>query len=194
MPDGMEQCRAGECFAGMLLVDAMLEYSRSQGASAALYNSGGIRAALPPGPISRGDVLTAYPFGGSIQIREYTGEQLRQALEHGLAGKNGAGPHLLQVAGLRYEADVSRPAGCRLLSVNIVNEEGKARPLETQARYVVVLGEYLARGGDGFQMLKEGRLLKFSSLKEQDLAEAYIRSHSPLPSPETGRIRLRRKP
>ena len=193
MPDGMEQCRAGECFAGMVLVDAMLEYGRPEGAAVALYNSGGVRAALPPGSISRGDVLTAYPFGGEAQIREYTGEQLRQALEHGLAGKNGAGPHLLQVAGLRYEADVSRPAGSRLLSVDIVNEEGRTCPLDPQALYVVVLGEYLTQGGDGFQMLKEGRLLRTCSLKDQELVEAYIRRHSPLPPPETGRIRLLRK-
>lgn len=194
MADGMEQCRAGECFAGMVLVDALLEYGRPEGAAVALYNSGGVRAALPPGSISRGDVLTAYPFGGEIQIREYTGEQLRLALEHGLAGKNGAGPHLLQVAGLRYEADVSRPAGSRLLSVDIVNEEGRTRPLEPQSRYVVVLGEYLAQGGDGFQMLKEGRLLKKCPLKDLELVEAYIRRHSPLPPPETGRIRLQRRP
>lgn len=194
MPDGMEQCRAGECLAGMVLVDAMLEFGRSQGASVALYNSGGVRAALPPGSISRGDVMTAYPFAGGIQIREYTGEQLRQALENGIAEKNGTGPHLLQVAGLRYEADVSRPAGRRLISVSCMDEDGKARPLDPQARYVVVLGEYLTQGGDGFQMLKEGRLLQKCSLNDQELAEDYIRRHSPLPPPETGRICLKRQP
>ena len=193
MPDGMEQCRTGECFSGMLLVDAMLEYGRSQGASVALYNSGGVRAALPSGPISLGDILTAYPFGGGIQIREYAGKQLWQALEHGLAGKNGTGPRLLQVAGLRYAADVSRPAGRRLVSVYIRDKEGKESPLDPQARYAVVLGEYLVRGGDGFQMLKAGKLRATCSQKEQELVEDYIRRHSPLPPPEAGRICLEQK-
>lgn len=89
--------------------------------------------------------------------------------------------------------NVSRPAGSRLLSVDIVNEEGRTCPLDPQALYVVVLGEYLTQGGDGFQMLKEGRLLRTCSLKDQELVEAYIRRHSPLPPPETGRIRLLRK-
>lgn len=194
MPDGMESCRQGECFAGSLLADALLEYGRPRGASVALYNSGGVRAALPPGRISRGDVLTAYPFGGGVQLREYTGEQLRQALEHGLAGKNGTGPHLLQVAGLRYTADVDRPVGRRLLGVEIVDERGMAHPLEAQARYAVVLGDFLAQGGDGFRMLAGGRLLETCARKDRELAEDYIRRYSPLPPPRTGRIRLLRQP
>ncbi len=192
MPDGMDRCRAGECFSGMLLVDAMLEFGRPLGASLALYNSGGVRAALPPGDISRGDLLTAYPFGGGVQVREYTGAQIREALEHGLAEGNGAGPHLLQAAGLRYAADGSRPAGRRLLSVDVVDEQGGTRPLDPQGRYTAVVGDFLAQGGDGFAMLKAGRLLTVCPQKDRDLVEAYIRRHSPLTSLRTGRIRLER--
>lgn len=46
MPDGMEACRKGDCFSGLLTADAFLEYGRKQGARLALVNGGGIRAAL----------------------------------------------------------------------------------------------------------------------------------------------------
>jgi len=114
MPDGMEACRKGDCFSGLLTADAFLEYGRKQGARLALVNGGGIRAALPAGDISRGDLLALHPFDGQVHVREYSGEQIMAALEHAVSGPDGEGPQLLQVAGLTYTADTSRPAGQRL--------------------------------------------------------------------------------
>ena len=188
MPDGMEACRKGDCFSGLLTADAFLEYGRTQGARLALVNGGGIRASLPAGDISRGDLLALHPFDGQVYVREYSGQQIREALEHAVSGPDGEGPQLLQVAGLTYEADTSRPAGQRLRSVHIVDEQGQRHALDPQRRYGVVLSDFLASGGDGFGMLRHGHLLATSPLSVRELTGDYIRRHSPLAVPHGKRI------
>lgn len=188
-PDGMEACRSGDCFGGMLLADAFLAYARPQGAEAALLNGGSIRAAIPPGEVDRGRLLAAIPFGNTVVLREYTGRQLLQALEHGAAGEGGKGPALLHVAGLRYTVDAARPAGSRIVSADMVSAEGMATPLEAERRYRVALPAYLARGGDGYGMLRDGRELPLEPMKDVDVAEAYLEAQSPLTQVRRGRIR-----
>lgn len=99
VPDGMDACREGECLGGMVTTDAMLARARPYGAVIALCNGGAIRAALPRGRITRGDLLTMHPFGNMMVLREYSGGQILQALEHGVAGEGGKGSRLLQRRG-----------------------------------------------------------------------------------------------
>ena len=188
-PDGMAACRSGECFGGMLLADAFLDFARSAGAQAALVNGGSIRAPIPPGEVSRGQLLAAIPFSNTVVLREYTGRQLLAALEPGVAGEGGKGPALLQTAGLRYTVDATRPAGSRIVSADIVSSGGKASPLAAEERYRVVLPAYLARGGDGYGMLREGRALPLEAMTDVELAEAYLAAQSPLKRMPRGRIR-----
>ena len=155
-------------------------------------NGGAIRASLPAGDISRGDLLALHPFDGQVYVREYSGKQIIDALEHAVSGPDGEGPQLLQVAGLAYEADTSRPAGRRLQAVHIVDERGRRHVLDPQGRYGVVLSDFLASGGDGFGMLRQGRLLATSPLSVRELTGDYIRRHSPLTAPRGERIILDR--
>jgi 2',3'-cyclic-nucleotide 2'-phosphodiesterase (5'-nucleotidase family) len=53
---------------GDFMADAMLEYRLNQSSTAdfALVNAGGIRATIDEGPITRGEVLTSFPFGNAV--------------------------------------------------------------------------------------------------------------------------------
>ena len=95
----------------------------------------------------------------------------------------------MQTAGLRYTVDATRPAGRRIVSADIVPSGGKASPLAEEERYRVVLPAYLARGGDGYGMLREGRALPLEPMTDVDLAEAYLTAQSPLKAMARGRIR-----
>ena len=187
-PDGMEACRKGECLGGLILTDAMLDYGRDYGAVAALANGGSLRAPLRRGTLTQGDLLSMLPFGNMLVLREYDGGQLLAALEHGVSGEKGEGPRILQCSGLRYRFDAARPAGQRVLSAEIVDARGKARPLDKAGRYAVVLLAYLARGGDGYAMLANGMALSAPDPMDADIVGAYIKTHSPLSLPPTGRI------
>lgn len=59
--------------------------------------------------------------------------------------------------------------------------------LDPAAKYRVVLSTYLAKGGDGFTMLK-GKTVSKKKGRDIDVVGAYIARHNPLPRPETGRI------
>ncbi|MBR5734534.1 MAG: bifunctional metallophosphatase/5'-nucleotidase [Desulfovibrionaceae bacterium] len=187
-PDGLDACREHECLTGMIFADAMLDFGRPYGAQMALCNSGGVRAALKKGDITQGDILTAFPFNGIILLREYSGEQIWEALEHGVADEGAIGPQMLQVAGLRYVVDGSKPAGKRVLKAEVLDGKGRAAPLRPRERYVVALPEYIAKGGDFFDMLTTGKAVSSPEPIDVDLLSAYLAKHSPLPKPATGRI------
>ena len=197
MNDGLDECRRAECFSALLLTDAMLEWGRERGAQIAFTNSGGVRAPILPGTVTRGDVLNAFPFAGHIYLREFSGAQVLQALEHGARGEGDAdfvgkvgGPRMLQPAGLRYTADAARPLGQRVTSVELIDADGKASPLDPKARYIVALPEYLASGGDDFAIFLEGSRIPAPAPMDAGLLADYIKRHSPLPSPTTGRLTI----
>ncbi len=188
MADGMDLCRKTECLGGLLTADAMLEAGRPLGMDIAVCNGGGIRAALPKGTITRGDILAVHPFGNVFVLREYSGEQIWEALEHGVSEEGAEGPRLLQPAGLSYTVDVGKPAGRRIVKVDVVSADGTSKPLELKARYGVAVSDYLAGGGDGYAMLKDGKTLPSPDPLVADVLEQYIRKHTPLKEIRTGRI------
>ena len=188
LPDGMDLCRENDCLGGMVTTDAMLDYARPFGAVAALCNGGALRAALPEGTITRGDVLAVHPFGNALFVREYSGRDILTALEHGVSGEGAMGPQLLQTAGLRYEVDASRPAGSRVLKAEIVDDKGNAEPLDPEARYRITLADFLADGGDGYASLKNGTPVSATDPLVVDVVTDYIKTHSPLPAPRPNRI------
>lgn len=65
------------------MTDAMLAYrlNTSTTASFALINAGGIRSTIDIGPITRGEILTAFPFGNAIIEISILGQELWDTLE-----------------------------------------------------------------------------------------------------------------
>ena len=186
--DGMEACRAGECLSALVTTDAMLELGRAYGVDIALANAGGFRAALPKGAINQGHVLDILPFGNCLVVRDLTGAELRASLEHGVA--EGPGPHLLQGAGLRYRVDFARAQDERVLSVEVQGRGQVYEPLRDEATYRVIMPSFLAEGGDGHRVLKEGRVVSFPEPLDADVLADYIRRHASLSLPATGRLVL----
>jgi 5'-nucleotidase len=140
---------------GNLVADAMLAATPS--ADLALMNSGGIRAGLPEGAVTLGDVLTVLPFGNTLATVRLRGADLLAALEHGLGrGGSGAFP---QVAGLAVEFAPQAPAGQRVQAARITRGR-QAGPVDPAGTYVVVTNNFLRNGGDAYVMLRD-RALEF---------------------------------
>ncbi|MBQ6544234.1 MAG: 5'-nucleotidase C-terminal domain-containing protein [Lachnospiraceae bacterium] len=78
------------CSAGNWVTHLMLEATREDGAVAAFYNTGGIRANLtiPEGetirPVTIYDIYTVMPFGNSLLLYDVTGKELAQQLTDGM--------------------------------------------------------------------------------------------------------------
>ena len=189
-PDGMMVCRTGECPSGTVTVDAFLDWGRRFGAVMAFTTGGCLRARLPVGPITRGDMLAMHPFGNTLVVKEFTGRQILQALEHGVQDDSHSGAYLVHPAGFRYEADLARPQGSRIVRAELEGAKGPER-IEPGRRYKVALTSYHAGGGDKLDMLKEGRIVPAPAAGDLEVVEDYIRRHSPIRDAGAERLVLR---
>lgn len=149
-----ETCRAMECPMGDLVADAMLDRTAAQGVTIAIQNGGGLRASIDEGPITMGDVLTVLPFQNTLATFELTGAGVVAALENGVSQIEDGGGRFPQVAGIRYTADKSVPAGeGRIKSVEVKDGESWA-PLDPEKTYLVVSNNFMRQGGDGYSVFE----------------------------------------
>ena len=160
--------RTREAAIGNLVADAM---RASTHADAAVTNGGGIRGGkvYPPGTtLTARDVLTELPFDNRILTIEIAGADLRRALENGLSQLPNPGGRFPQVSGLTIEADTSRPAGDRIVSIKV----GDA-PLDERKIYRLATNDFMARGGDGYTGFRDAKPL-LSALDAPLVANAVI--------------------
>ncbi|KAH6705200.1 5'-nucleotidase protein-like protein [Leptodontidium sp. MPI-SDFR-AT-0119] len=172
-------CRRSECLLGQFMADAMLAYRLNQSDTAdfALINSGGVRATIDEGPITRGEVLTSFPFGNAIVEIEIDGDELWKTLEGVYTGINQYNQKtvtsIIQVSdGIEITYNSNASNGSKLVSVNVGGE-----PLDRAEIYNVVTLDFLAGGGDNIFQKKT----TFSILDTQDeVLTGYIESQSPV--------------
>ena len=150
------------------------------GVQVALINGGGLRAPLRQGALNYGDMLAVLPFGNKVIIRDFTGEQLLLALEHGVSDHKGVGAPVLHTAGLRYVYNPALPSGKRIVHAELLGEGNTAKALVPTARYRVALVDYLERRGDGYAMLAKGTPVDAPDPVDADVLSAYIKKYSPL--------------
>jgi 5'-nucleotidase/UDP-sugar diphosphatase len=171
-----------------LVTDALRDRLR---ADAALMNGGGFRGdrLRPSGvTLTRKDLLGEMPFGNIAVLIEASGATLRRALEHGLARLEAKGGGFPQISGMTVTYDPTRPAGSRVLAVEI-----GGRALDPDARYRLATSDYLAAGGDGYAMLRDAPLLIDGSDGRlvTSLVEDYLKTATPVVLDPRPRMRAR---
>ncbi|HHI82853.1 MAG TPA: bifunctional metallophosphatase/5'-nucleotidase, partial [Rhizobiales bacterium] len=176
--------RGGEAAIGNLFADAV---RAATGADVALLNGGGFRAkkVYPAGSkISRRDVLAELPFSNKTYVLEITGRDLLAALEQGFSGADSLTGAFPQVSGMTIRADVSRPAGKRVVKVMI-----GASPLDENRTYRLATNDFLAAGGDGYSALKRAKIVvgEADGKLIANHVMAYIRKNSPVTAKIEGR-------
>jgi 5'-nucleotidase / UDP-sugar diphosphatase len=142
--------RTREAAIGDLIADAMRWSAQTD---VAVTNGGGIRGGriYPPGTtITRRDILTELPFGNRLVTIDIRGSALAAAIENGLSRLPNPSGRFPQVSGLKIEADASRPAGHRVLSIKV----GDA-PLDAGKIYSVATNDFMARGGDDYVTFRD---------------------------------------
>jgi 5'-nucleotidase len=185
----------GDHAAGRLVADAHLWATRSPdigGAQIAFTNPGGVRTDLrsrqPDGAVSYGDLFAMQPFGNALVTLELTGAQVRALLESQWNRRDPQRVRFLQPSrGFSYAWSDARPYGERV-SPESMRLDGQR--IDPQRRYRVTVNDYLANGGDGFRILREGRARRGGPLDVDALA-AYVGEHSkqaPLAPDLTARI------
>jgi 5'-nucleotidase/UDP-sugar diphosphatase len=152
-------------FMQQVVTDAFL--ARAFRADVALQNAGGVRIALPAGPISVADAYENLPFANTLVEADLTGAEILATLESAVAnfldegGSDGSYPY---GSGLRWDVDLTKPAGERFSNVEAQDRAtGVWGPIDPTATYTVVTNSFLMGGGDGYTPFKtafdEGRFV-----------------------------------
>jgi 5'-nucleotidase len=145
--------RTEETNLGDFVADALRE---RLGTDVAVINGGAIRTnrTVPPGPLTRRDVLSLLPFTDMVVKLEMRGADLRAALEHGLAQTDRVGGGFLQLSGARVVWDPRLAPGRRIVDVSVTG-----KPLADDAAYTVAVPGYLVRGGDGYTVFAHAKTI-----------------------------------
>ncbi len=176
-PDGRT---SGEHPAGNLVVDAMLWANQAGDtpADVAIHNNAGIRADIPRGPITYGQLYEMLPFDNVLVAMDLKGEHIKAVLEVAASC-----PRVnTLVAGMSFTYNCALPAGNRISNILI-----RGKPMELQKVYRVQTIDYLANGGDGQVAFKEGTNLIYGD-PVVDVVAAYIMQNSPVRPRVEGRI------
>jgi 5'-nucleotidase / UDP-sugar diphosphatase len=147
--------RSEETAFGDFVADALRE--RLHG-DVAFMNGGGIRGdrTYKGGEtLTSKDVIGELPFTNKAVLLEVSGADLRASLERGLSGLPEKEGRFLQVSGLAFTYDPEAPIGNRVRTVTV----GGAA-LDPAKRYRLATNDYLAAGGDGFDALKNAKVLE----------------------------------
>ena len=182
--------RFQESALGNLVADAMLDATRADNVQVALMNGGGIRAGLKAGNITVGGVLEALPFGNRLVQMNLKGAELLAALENGVSRISEGAGRFPQVAGLRFAYDVTRPAGQRVTGVEVGTFTSGFRALDPGATYRVVVNDFMARGGDGYESLTLGTNVRGGDVPLDNALMDYIKARGTIEAHVEGRMVL----
>lgn len=169
---------------GNLIADAQLADTAPAdkgGAVAAFMNPGGVRADLthaPDGVVTYEEAFTVQPFNNLVVTMTLTGEQVDRLLEQQFQVNR----VLLPSASVHYTWSASAPVGDKVTGVTIGGQ-----PLDPAASYRITVNSFLADGGDGFSVLREGTDRVVGGL-DLDAFTAYLGANSPVSPPALTRI------
>jgi 2',3'-cyclic-nucleotide 2'-phosphodiesterase (5'-nucleotidase family) len=125
-------------------------------------------------------VFTTLPFEDDMVTMNLTGEQIRELLEKSVLSEK-----MLQVSGMRIVYDLSKPVGAKVASVELAG-----KPMEPRETYRIVTNDFLASGGDQFNIFKQGRNISVGPPLRDAVAD-YIRKNSPINVQARNRIIFR---
>ncbi len=161
---------------GSLFADIMRDHGETD---IAFVHSGGIRADLPAGEITRENLLDAFPFTDFVTTLRMTGAQILDVLEQSFSLERG----VLQVSGMTVTYDLDRPVGERVIAVEI-----GGKPLDPEAIYTVTTFDFLASGADLYSGFLDAEVIQAQGPEFAELLVAHFATGEPVAAPIGGRL------
>ncbi|SEW27970.1 bifunctional metallophosphatase/5'-nucleotidase [Natrinema salifodinae] len=125
-------------------------------ADVALQNGGGIRSdqLYEAGELTRRTIVDILPFPNRTAKLEVSGATLREAIERGVSAVAEGHGRFPQVSGMAYAYEPDAPAGDRVEAITVDGE-----PLADDATYELATNDFVASGGDGYEVLADADVL-----------------------------------
>lgn len=155
---------------GALVADAIREFT---GADVAIQNTGGVRADIAPGQITKRDALQVLPFGNTMVVATVKGEFLKRLFEQKVGTY---GPSLF-VSGVNIEYDPTRPEGERIITFLVGDQ-----PLDMAKDYTIAMTNFLSEGNSGMTLMREvpSDSFRFNGYTDREALEKYFQEHTPI--------------
>ena len=186
------KCRREECEMGNLVSDALLWRLRGQNVQIAFSNGGGLRAGIGAGPVTFGAVLTVLPFQNTVATFRMKGSDIVACLENGVSQVEQNSGRFPQVGGMRYTWDRARPAGSRIIAVEVRGANGQFAPIQPDTIYTVATNNFVRQGGDGYAVMRDRAIDPYDYGEPlEDAVAAYIHERTPITVAIDGRITTR---
>lgn len=163
---GLEHEKFTHSVLGQWVTDTMRHNAK---ADIAFENGGGLRAGIPAGPITLGNLYQVVPFDNTLVTVELTGKQVIEVLEHGIYNKQIG---MVQFSGIQVEYDIALTDNKKIAKVTLSDGSN----LNLTKKYKVVTNDFMAQGGDGFTMFGQGQHLLDTQIPLRDcLVETIVR-------------------
>ncbi|MCC6371231.1 MAG: 5'-nucleotidase C-terminal domain-containing protein [Bacteroidia bacterium] len=125
---------------GNFVCDALMQQARktftNKTAVVALVNNGGLRAGLPAGEITVGNVFEVMPFDNKLVLLKISGKKLISGIQNMVRKKHA-------YSGLEVVLKNDSVVQCYL----------REKDIDPEGSYYLVTSDYLANGGDSFTFL-----------------------------------------
>ncbi len=189
-----EAVRTKESWWPNLLCDILRE---SFEVDIALENGGGIRSVsegiiIPKGNITSKQLSEMFPFDETYVTMKLNGKSIKEILERGVSLMPKSFGGFMHVSGLKYVIDVNQQPqltkmdfdgkpcsvmvqGNRIMDIKVLSSDGVYKPLETDREYSIVTNSFIAGGGDGFFMFKDGKETWVSIVKRCEFIKHALR-------------------
>jgi 5'-nucleotidase len=170
---------------GPIIADGM---RAKTGAQIAVINAGGIRTDLVQGPLTVAQVYEVIPFGDTLVLVKLKGSEVVEVLEDGVEfalkrdGKASPGAPMVYVSGITFDLDPAKPKGGRVQNARVL-DGAASRPLDPAASYSVVVGSFIANGGDLNATLKAARGKMDTGMVDAEALLDYVKGRT-LRNPE----------
>lgn len=187
---------SGESALGDVIADAQLyATAETERAVAAFMNPGGIRSDLIynssdnglPENVTYADAFSVQPFSNTLVTMNLTGSQIDKLLEQQFDNPQASENRILQVSrGFAYTWSQSAPTGGKV-DINSIKIEGI--PINANSSYRITVNNFLADGGDNFEVLTAGTNPIYGAVDLEALVE-YFKAFSPISPGPTDRIKV----
>ena len=179
-----EDLRTGETNMGNFVADAIRAEVDSD---VVIQNGGGIRTGTlyPPGDVTDLLIRQILPFGNTTTELEVSGQTLHDALENGVSEVESLEGRFPQVSGMTFAWDPAADAGDRIDPADIAVG---GDPLDLEATYTLGTNNFMAGGGDGYEMLPDATQTDAGDTNLATLVINRIRERTPISPEAEGRI------
>ncbi len=177
--------RKKEIALGDLVSDGTVWYVKSKGVDVdfAFQNGGNIRTELPAGDITKEQIATVLPFDNYIYVLSLKGSDIIALFDFIATVPQGAGGFPQMSKEARYTVNYN--------TGKIENLTIGGKPVDPDKIYKVATNDYLAEGGDGYEVLKRSVDTYNTSMTLRDAIIDYVMQlPQPLVPATDGRITI----